>query len=315
MCNAWNHPPGCTCGWGGEGHLGRSGGSSRFTTAAPGPVLQSQFRSALSFTNPNANCPVCGARVFFYQSPAGGRVFFDDLGPPWPKHPCTDSIKSVSSVPKPSPAVATASQPRDGRTPRWHDQGWEPFICEEALPAGLGYCMLVGRLRDVLTTLFLTTSRLPDYALIQMRSVGPTEFDVSILWAEPITGTVRSTALKAFSNASLAAEWCAKRANALSRPRLERAVVVKKDANGRIKRQQTERARKAKQASAGATQRDRGKTNELRNQEKHIEPTEQRAADMKKKPSEGRFEPQQPKVARGGQMWFAFSAARAKKGK
>tara|TARA_Y100001934_G_C11848619_1_gene538526 strand:+ start:390 stop:614 length:225 start_codon:yes stop_codon:yes gene_type:complete len=22
MCNAWNHPPGCTCGWGGEGHLG-----------------------------------------------------------------------------------------------------------------------------------------------------------------------------------------------------------------------------------------------------------------------------------------------------
>jgi hypothetical protein len=28
--------------------------------------------------------------VFFYQNAAGSRVFFDDIGPPWPKHPCTD---------------------------------------------------------------------------------------------------------------------------------------------------------------------------------------------------------------------------------
>lgn len=315
MCNARNHPPGCTCGWGGEGHLGRSGGSSRFATAASGTVLQSQFRSALSFTNPNASCPVCGARVFFYQSPAGGRVFFDNLGPPWPKHPCTDSTISVDRVPKRSPVVATESQPQDGRTPRWLDQGWEPFICEEALPAGVGYCMLVGRLRDVLTTLFLSTPRLPDHALIQMRTVGPTEFDVSILWAEPVTGTVRSTVLKAFSNASLAAEWCVKRAGALSRPRLERAVVVKKGAGGRIKWQRTERARKAKQASIGAAKRDGGKANELRNQARQSESTEQQAAEMNKKPSEGRLEPQQPKPARGGQMWLAFAAARAKKAK
>ena len=39
---------------------------------------------------PNARCPECGALVFFYQNSAGSRVFFDDLGPPWPKHPCTD---------------------------------------------------------------------------------------------------------------------------------------------------------------------------------------------------------------------------------
>lgn len=43
-----------------------------------------------SFTVPNARCPQCGALVFFYQNSAGSRVFFDDLGPPWPKHPCTD---------------------------------------------------------------------------------------------------------------------------------------------------------------------------------------------------------------------------------
>jgi len=38
---------------------------------------------------PNADCPVCGRPVFFYQNQFGSRVFFDELGPPWPKHPCT----------------------------------------------------------------------------------------------------------------------------------------------------------------------------------------------------------------------------------
>lgn len=49
------------------------------------------FQSTQSYTNPNALCPVCGDLVFFYRSPFGGRVFFDDLGWPWPKHPCTDN--------------------------------------------------------------------------------------------------------------------------------------------------------------------------------------------------------------------------------
>jgi hypothetical protein len=39
--------------------------------------------------------------VFFYQSPFGGRVFFDDLGWPWPKHPCTDNPRAQSSTIKP----------------------------------------------------------------------------------------------------------------------------------------------------------------------------------------------------------------------
>jgi hypothetical protein len=42
----------------------------------------------VEFTRP-ANCPVCGADCFYYQSADGGRVFFDSLGSPWPKHPCT----------------------------------------------------------------------------------------------------------------------------------------------------------------------------------------------------------------------------------
>ena len=45
------------------------------------------------FVNPNANCPVCNAPVFYYQNEFGSRVFFDELGPPWPKHPCTDNVQ------------------------------------------------------------------------------------------------------------------------------------------------------------------------------------------------------------------------------
>ncbi|HTN00570.1 MAG TPA: hypothetical protein VL132_01770 [Planctomycetaceae bacterium] len=29
--------------------------------------------------------------MFYYQNEHGSRVFFDELGPPWPKHPCTDA--------------------------------------------------------------------------------------------------------------------------------------------------------------------------------------------------------------------------------
>jgi hypothetical protein len=49
------------------------------------------FQTVASYVNPNAICPLCGDRVFFYQSANGGRVFFDNLGWPWPKHSCTDN--------------------------------------------------------------------------------------------------------------------------------------------------------------------------------------------------------------------------------
>lgn len=42
------------------------------------------------YVNPNADCPVCGQAVFFYQNEYGSRVYFDELGPPWPKHSCMD---------------------------------------------------------------------------------------------------------------------------------------------------------------------------------------------------------------------------------
>ena len=147
MCNAWNHPPECRCGWGGEGHLGRGGGGAHVWAYPLGvPPIHEKFES---YTNPNARCPECKAPVFFYQSPHGGRVYFDDLGPPWPKHPCTDKPRLRFGNPDPIPTthrrtvgsgvifvtpdrVAHTSTRPDGGPSSWVLDGWECVSYEKS---------------------------------------------------------------------------------------------------------------------------------------------------------------------------------------
>lgn len=126
MCNAWNHPAHCTCGWGGVGHSGRSGNrqSSLFYFWPPGvPPISA---SLSSFTTPNASCPVCGESVFYYCNSYGSSVFFDELGPPWPKHPCTDN--STKSLPKPCRSHPSSEHPP--AITKWQKDGWEFFQLE-----------------------------------------------------------------------------------------------------------------------------------------------------------------------------------------
>jgi hypothetical protein len=127
MCNAWNHPPGCTCGWGGFGHLGQRGpGGYTHTYSSTAYWSVPPIRAAYeSYVNPNASCPVCGAAVFFYQSPYGGKVFFDELGPPWPKHPCTDNTNSTA---EPRSITHTATNTVSEKVYRWQADGWQPFF-------------------------------------------------------------------------------------------------------------------------------------------------------------------------------------------
>jgi hypothetical protein len=108
-CNAYNHRPGCDCGWGGIFHgLGLI--SDRF------------YWSRLeSYTTPNARCPHCSVPVFFYRSPEGGSVYFESLGPPWPKHPCMDGQNEIRNR-----AIGTSST----SVSTWEKEGWHPMNLE-----------------------------------------------------------------------------------------------------------------------------------------------------------------------------------------
>ena len=79
MCNALNHPLGCTCGFGGEGHLGRSIGSF-------GDAYSPFIKKAEELRRPFP-CKYCRQEIYFVRY-NGGTVWFDSLGQPWPKHDC-----------------------------------------------------------------------------------------------------------------------------------------------------------------------------------------------------------------------------------
>ena len=51
------------------------------------------FAKARQFMDPNANCPVCGATVYFFRHENGGCAWFDSVGKPWPIHPCMESYR------------------------------------------------------------------------------------------------------------------------------------------------------------------------------------------------------------------------------
>lgn len=106
-CNGFGHSPECNCGWGGEYY-------------EPSQISYSAdyWQKERSHTSPNAACPMCGESVFFYRSPDGGSVYFESLGPPWPKHPCMDSSSNSARLLKPV-------QKKDG---------WWPYLCDQIWP-------------------------------------------------------------------------------------------------------------------------------------------------------------------------------------
>ena len=123
-CNAHGHSPLCECGWGG------------INSDPWRPKLNVDWSKAISHTTPNARCPVCSARVFFYRSPDGGAVFFDELGPPWPKHPCTSNgvYRQVEKV------LQERNQKKRNKK---KNNTWWPYPCSkaESLPNGEGACL------------------------------------------------------------------------------------------------------------------------------------------------------------------------------
>ncbi len=150
--------------WVGGGHLGRRSYGSQINDAVitrSYPWVPPITQARNSYVIPNAACPVCGAPVFFYQSSNGGRVFFDELGPPWPKHPCTNRDSE--------PRALTIVQGL--MTPKWQVVGWEPFFISEILKAYKLVLGLKGNYAARSVTLYVSKASHPEIAKISKQSI------------------------------------------------------------------------------------------------------------------------------------------------
>jgi hypothetical protein len=108
----YNHYDWCMCGWcyktGINGYSRRKDDLDEIDyRAAERTVAQSGANRsyAACFVIPNAKCRCCGASVFYYENEHGSKVFFDELGWPWPKHSCpgnpyTSGFDASSKVPR-----------------------------------------------------------------------------------------------------------------------------------------------------------------------------------------------------------------------
>jgi hypothetical protein len=172
MCNAWNHPINCSCGWGGDGHQGkRTTGNSLSHNPWIGYL---SFTGVSSYTNPNATCPVCGEPVFFYQSASGGKVFFDELGPPWPKHPCTDNPRAKFPTPN------YIFQTEVIRPHVWQKNGWVPFIVKRLLPQ-FKLFNIRGDVNGVELSLYTTVKGLNEKAPFLVKRIDDTHYEVTTI--------------------------------------------------------------------------------------------------------------------------------------
>lgn len=105
-----------------------------------------------SYTIP-MTCSACGNAVFLYQSKHGGRALFDELGPPWPKHPCSDGARAVRL-----PASVASDQSLPTRPYSWQQAGWLPMTDLIVDFAGLNHVRLHGKHNSQSLTLYIPVS-------------------------------------------------------------------------------------------------------------------------------------------------------------
>ena len=53
-------------------------------------------------------CRYCGEKIFYFSCGCGSQVFFEELGPPWPRHYCGEYAATIMS-PTPLPGIPDAS--------------------------------------------------------------------------------------------------------------------------------------------------------------------------------------------------------------
>lgn len=137
--------------------------------------LRAARGTATRYINPNANCPVCDAPVFYYQNEFGSRVFFDELGPPWPKHPCTDQGPVPRTTgPRPTPRDVTERalisellavsnlDPQSDFKRQYGTNPWRPYQVKGRYPTRSGTLIVLKAAdRDGISPKFVAVRRLP----------------------------------------------------------------------------------------------------------------------------------------------------------
>lgn len=94
---------------------------SRKTKSKPEYQLKKNHYSDFrSFTVPNVKCKTCGQLVYYYEHPSGSKVLFDELGPPWPLHPCFAAGQSKKNKPVKPPVKTVIKK----------EKGWFPVVIE-----------------------------------------------------------------------------------------------------------------------------------------------------------------------------------------
>ncbi len=121
-CNAHNHRAGCDCGFGGDTGAGFL--SSHFWSSGDVALPQEALRQVCF----NATCPLCGEQCYYYENEFGSKVWFDELGVPWTKHPCFDvQTERQLSRPKEVPEPFLSLEPSVRRLfskPLWQKRNW-----------------------------------------------------------------------------------------------------------------------------------------------------------------------------------------------
>ena len=126
---------------GGEGHLGRRK-SDNYTYHSS---TREYYWEGLDHPT---HCPICGEQVYFVQY-NGGKVWFDELGTPWPKHSCFDDDLTGSLIRANlrQRGIMNSTKRRPGQAPKeYYDEQFKPCMVRLKGP-GLkhfqDWCMLL----------------------------------------------------------------------------------------------------------------------------------------------------------------------------
>ena len=128
----FNHSVSCLCGW-----------CTMPRGASDDQVPQRHLSRYGSVTVPNARCSLCSSRVFFYESELGGRVLFDALGPPWPKHSCDRDQSSASQEKSADWSARRASFTVDARR-RQRADTWFRFQLDPVVDGASASALTIG---------------------------------------------------------------------------------------------------------------------------------------------------------------------------